>query len=79
MHVFVGEPANPGNGVIGKHVALCYVLECRRLIPCNLAAFMGYAASIILPRKVGGEYIFPHHDLLGYFAALVLDNLESAV
>jgi len=70
VSILNGKPQNPASAVVGKHIALRYILERQGLIPRNLAAFLDYASSLIFLRKVGGGYIFIHRYLLEYFAAL---------
>jgi transcriptional regulator with XRE-family HTH domain len=53
-----------------EHYLLRWQLWRSGAIPANYIAFLDYAASRILLRKVGGGYIFAHRILLDYFASL---------
>jgi transcriptional regulator with XRE-family HTH domain len=55
-----------------EHYLLRWQLWRSGAIPANYIAFLDYAASRILLRKVGGGYIFAHRILLDYFASLPL-------
>jgi hypothetical protein len=53
-----------------KHYLLRFYLWRAGMIPVDYIAFLDYAASRILLRKVGGGYIFAHRLLLDHFASL---------
>lgn len=53
-----------------KHFSLRIVLTGSGRMPRAYARFLDYAAERILPRKVGGGYIFLHRLLADYFGKL---------
>jgi transcriptional regulator with XRE-family HTH domain len=53
-----------------EHYILRWYLWRAGYMPWNYVAFLDFAAERILLSKVGGGYIFSHHLLLDYFAAL---------
>ncbi|GCE32127.1 hypothetical protein KDA_76110 [Dictyobacter alpinus] len=61
-----------------KHYLLRWYLWRAGMIPINYRAFLDYAASRILLRKVGGGYMFAHRILLDYFASLHGEDTERA-
>jgi serine/threonine protein kinase len=60
--------ASGGLDQIVKHLVLRLLLWIEGSAPMNYAAFLDYAASRVLLRKVGGGYLFIHRLLLVYFA-----------
>lgn len=63
-----------GGSTCLSHDTLRFVLWRTNAIPLRYARFLDYAAERIFLRKVGGGYIFVHHRLLEYFAALEHDT-----
>ncbi len=59
-----------GLGDFFQHFLLRLFLSRSHQLPWKLVPFLDEAADRLLLRKVGGDYIFVHRELLDYFASL---------
>jgi len=68
-----------GGQEVLQHYILRFILYRKGHTPLRYGDFLDYAARLVFLQKVGGGYIFIHRLLLEHFAAMRIDEKETAL